>query len=75
MRNPQGIRAVISITLFQGLLASSVFHEIGTHKLLDYEKLKNVPIWKRKSEFDRYVEWNQKIMKDYDGFVFFCATD
>lgn len=64
------------IALFQAFMSSSVFNGVGGRKLYDLEELNKIKIpWKKKQLYEKYMEYNQGIVKDYHGFAFFCATD
>ena len=56
-------------------MISSFFTGVGSKKLIDIDKIMKMPLWKRKKELDKAIEWNTAVAKDYHGFAFFAATD
>ena len=74
-RKIKGVRAIFIIALFQALMISSFFTGVGSKKLIDIDKIMKMPLWKRKKELEKAIEWNTVVAKDYHGFAFFAATD
>lgn len=56
-------------------MMSAAFHGVGGATLKDMDDLKKIPIWRRKQAASEYLAHNFQVVKDYNGFVFFCATD
>lgn len=56
----------------------AVFHGVGSERIWDFkdlDKIKNINLIKKRRKFREYVAHNEQVAKDYNGFVFFCATD
>ena len=68
---------MLIISIFQSSLMCAVFQGIGKERIWDYEDLKKFKFRKVKKlgEARKYVAHNEQVSKDYNGFVFFCATD
>ena len=54
---------------------SMIFHDVGTQRIWDFEDVKKVPLWNRKKVATEYATHNLQVSKDYNGFIFFCASD
>lgn len=67
--------ALYSMSLFQCWLMCVVFHGVGAKRIWDFEEVKKVKPWKREKVFREYLDHNLEVAKDYNGFVFFQATD
>ena len=56
-------------------MMSAAFHGVGAARLYDMDDIKKVPLRRRKQVASEYLAHNFQVVKDYNGFVFFCATD
>jgi hypothetical protein len=52
-----------------------VFQHVGAERIWDFKDLEKVNILRRMKKAKEYVAHNEQVSKDYNGFVFFCATD
>ena len=75
IRNPQGLRALLIVSIFQSFLMSSIFQDVGTQRIWDFKDINKFALWKRKKIAIEYANHNKQVAKDYNGFVFFCASD
>jgi len=54
----------------------AVFQGVGSERIWDFDDLKKfINPLKKLREAKFYVAHNEQVAKDYNGFVFFCATD
>lgn len=79
LRNPRGMNAVLMVSIFQSLMMCTIFEGVGQKRLWDIEsEVKKIPrlqIKKKKERAIELVSENMTIVKDFNGFIFFCATD
>lgn len=54
---------------------SSIFHDIGSQRIWDFKDIDKVPLWRRPKMAREYAKHNMQVAKDFNGFVFFCASD
>jgi hypothetical protein len=52
-----------------------LFQGVGEKRIWDFKDLDKIPLWNRKKRAREYISHNQQVSKDYNGFVFSCATD
>lgn len=56
----------------------AVFQGVGEERIWDFkdlDKIKKINVLRKIREGKKYVAHNEQVAKDYNGFVFFCATD
>lgn len=79
VRNPRGMGAVLFISFFQSAVMCSIFLGVGEKRLIDVQaeidKIPKVRIFMRKEKALEMITLNLQTIKDYAGFIFFCATD
>lgn len=56
-------------------MMSGAFHGVGNETIWDFNDIKKMKPWAKKRALRDYTAHNLQTIKDYNGFVFFCATD